>query len=135
MEMPATAKGIFHNLRESKYVISNSEITFYFSSKFYLNKFMAEYPDHRETFQKRMENLLKDSPFNVNTLADIKLYKDIEKRGFFVKLFNVKITDEELNGYALRCMTNKETLEWVITSYGKNKNIGKGQDGIQQTQK
>jgi hypothetical protein len=82
-----------------------------------------------------MENLLKDSPFNVNTLADIKLYKDIEKRGFFVKLFNVKITDEELNGYALRCMTNKETLEWVITSYGKNKNIGKGQDGIQQTQK
>jgi hypothetical protein len=121
--MPATAKGIYHNLRESKYVVSNSEITFYFSSKFYLNKFMIEYPDHRETFQKRMENLLKDSPFNVDTLADIKLYKDIEKRGFFVKLFNVKITEDELNKYALRCMTNKETLEWVITSYGKKKEV------------
>jgi hypothetical protein len=131
MEMPATAKGIFHNLRESKYVISNSEITFYFSSKFYLNKFMAEYPDHREKFQNRMETLLKDSPFNVNTLADIKLYKDIEKRGFFVKLLNVKITEDELNKYALRCMTNRETLEWVITSYGKNKDIKQRQEGIQ----
>lgn len=133
--MPATAKGIFHNLRESKYVISNKEVTFYFSSKFYLNKFMAEYQDHREKFQSRMENLLKDSPFNVNTLADIKLYKDIEKRGFFVKLFNVKITEKELNDYALRCMTNKETLDWVITSYGKDKDYREGQKGIQQAQK
>jgi hypothetical protein len=133
--MPATAKGIFHNLRESKYVVSNSEITFYFSSKFYLNKFMAEYQNHREKFTSRMEKLVNDSPFNVNTLADIKLYKDIEKRGFFVKLFNVKITDDELNKYALRCMTNKETMEWVIISYGKHKNHQQGQTGIQQAQK
>jgi hypothetical protein len=133
--MPATAKGIFHNLRESKYVISNTEVTFYFSSKFYLNKFMAEYQNHREKFASRMEKLVNDSPFNVNTLADIKLYKDIEKRGFFVKLFNVKITEDDLNKYALRCMTNKETKEWVITSYGKNKNHQQGQAGIQQTEK
>jgi hypothetical protein len=131
--MPATTKGIYHNLRESKYVVSNSEITFYFSSKFYLNKFIDGYHEHRETFQKRMENLLKDSPFNVNTLADIKLYKDIEKRGFFVKLFNVKITEDELNKYALRCMTNKGTLDWVITAYGKDKDNRKGQERVQQT--
>jgi hypothetical protein len=96
---------------------------------------MEDYQTHRTKFQARMENLLKDSPFNVDTLADIKLYKDIEKRGFFVKLFNVKITDDELNKYALRCMTNRETLEWVIVSYGKDKNFRKGQEGIQQTEK
>jgi hypothetical protein len=112
--MPATAKGIYHNLRESKYVVSNTEITFYFSSKFYLNKFMAEYQTHREKFTTRMEKLVNDSPYNVDTLADIKLYKDIEKRGFFVKLFNVKINEDDLNKYALRCMTNKETKEWKI---------------------
>jgi hypothetical protein len=123
--MPATAKGIFHNLRESKYVVSNTEITFYFSSKFYLNKFMEEYQTHREKFQQRMETLLKDSPFNVNTLADIKLYKTIEKRGFFVKLFNVKINDDDLNKYALRCMTNKETLEWRVMEKVKLPSVNK----------
>jgi hypothetical protein len=133
--MPATTKGIYHNLRESKYVVSNSEITFYFSSKFYLNKFIDGYKEHREKFNSRMENLLKDSPFNVSVLADIKLYKDIEKRGFFVKLLNVKITEDDLNKYALRCMTNKDTLDWVITQYGKNKNNVQRQDGIQQTEK
>lgn len=129
--MPATEKGIYHNLRESKYVISNSEITFYFSSKFYLNKFMIGYDEHREKFKSRMENLLKDSPFNVDTLADIKLYKDIEKRGFFVRVGKAKVTEDDLNMYALRSMTNRETFEWVIISYGKDKNIRQRQEGIQ----
>jgi hypothetical protein len=129
--MPATTKGIYHNLVESKYVISNSEITFYFSSKFYLNKFMAEYPEHREQFKSKMENLLKESPFNVTVLADIKLYKTIEKRGFFVRFRGAKITEEDLNRYAINNMVNRETLEWVIIQYGKDKNIRQGQEGIQ----
>lgn len=116
--MPATRSGIFHNLRESKYVISNSEMAFYFSSKFYLDKFMERYKENRMEFESRMENLLKDSPFNVSALADIKLYKDIEKRGFFVKIKNVIMKPDDLNKYALRCMTNKEILEWVIVKYG-----------------
>ena len=130
--MPATEKGIYHNLRESKYVISNSEVTFYFSSKFYLNKFMNGYKEHREKFQNKMKNLLQDSPYNVSTLADIKLYKTIEKRGFFVRFGRAKINEYDLNQYGLSSMTKRETLEWVIVQYGKDKNISKGQKGIQQ---
>ena len=128
--MPATEKGIYHNLRESKYVISNSEITFYFSSKFYLNKFMDGYHNHREEFKKRMNNLLNDSPYNVSVLADIKFYKTIEKRGFFVRLKNAKILEDDLNKYGIRHLTSRDTLEWVIVSYGKDKDFRERQKGI-----
>ena len=93
---------------------------------------MNGYKEHREKFQNKMKNLLQDSPYNVSTLADIKLYKTIEKRGFFVRFKRAKISEHDLNEYALRSMTNRNTLDWVIISYGKNKNIGKGQEGIQQ---
>jgi hypothetical protein len=111
--MPATAKGIYHNLRESKYAVSNSEIAFYFSSEFYLSKFLGEYQENREKYQKRMKNLLIHSPYNMDIIADITLYQQIEKRGFFVRLKRAKITKDDLYKYALRKMTEKESLGWV----------------------
>lgn len=110
--MPPTLKGIFHNLRESEYTISNTEIVFFFSSRVYRNKFMDKYIEHRETFCKKANKLLSESPYNMDILADIELYKAIEKRGFFALLKGVSIKWEELHTYALRKMTEKNTHDW-----------------------
>ena len=91
---------------------------------------MDRYKKHREEFASNMENLLADSPFNVSVLADIKLYKTIEKRGFFASFQNARITENDLNQYALRSMTSRKTLEWVIIQYGKDKNFQQRQVGV-----
>ena len=105
--MPATKRGIYHNLKESKYVVSNSEITFFLSSELYLNKFLEGYQENRIKTAKRM-----DVFFNTDTLADIQFYKCIEKRGFYCWLKGVELTWHDLHAYALRKMTEKNTLDW-----------------------
>lgn len=113
--MPATQRGIYHNLRESKYTISNGEIVFFFSSMVYLNKFMNGYKDNR---LKVRENMLRMSranfPLNFDTLADVFYYQRVEKRGFFVRLKRARITYDDLYKYSIRKMNENETLEWGV---------------------
>jgi hypothetical protein len=111
--MPPTSRGIYHNLKESKYTVSNSEIVFFFSSELYLKKFMEGYKDNRFKFLETLEKIADEKPLNMNTLADINLYKMIEKRGFQAWLKGVDINWQELHGYALRKMTEKNTLDWL----------------------
>ena len=110
--MPATQRGIYHNLRASKYAISNGEIAFYFSSQVYLKKFLERYQDHREQFDRKIDKVAADNLFNMDILADISLYKKIEKRGTHVQLMGVTITWRELHEYALRKMIKPNTLNW-----------------------
>ena len=112
--MSATKRGIYHNLRKSNYTISNAEVVFFFSSVFYMNKFMAEYKEHRNQFSKHIDKVT-DTPLNMDTLADITLYQTIEKRGFHAWLKGVSITWEELHRYALRTMIEPNTKDWLIT--------------------
>lgn len=108
--MPITKRGVYHNLKESKYVVSNSDITFFFSSEHTLNKFMNGHQKHREDFS---QNKIKiDAPFNWDTLADIVWYQLTEKRGFYVWLKNVSIDKYELHQYARRKMSDKDSPNW-----------------------
>jgi hypothetical protein len=113
--MPATKWGIYHNLKESEYVVSNKEITFFFSSEFYLNKFMSRYDEHRKKFTNKIKSEMNHQPIylNMNTLADITLYKTIEKRGFFAIIKGVEMSWGDLQGFALRKMTEKNTSDWL----------------------
>lgn len=119
--MAATKGGIYHNLRESEYVVSNSEITFFFSSDFYLKNFMSRYKQNRIKFNEKMKKGVNHHPLSLNfdTLADITLYRLIEKRGFFVRLKGAMITWHDLQKYALRKMTEKNTLNWSRTQKQK----------------
>ena len=110
--MPATLRGIYHNLKESEYTVSNSEIVFFFSSEVNLKKFLDRYKHHREKFTSKIEKVTCDNPLNMNTLADITLYKLIEKRGFRAWIKGVDIDWHELHQYALRTMTEKNTHDW-----------------------
>lgn len=110
--MPATKRGIYHNLKESNYIVSNGEIIFFFSSRVYLNKFMSCYNEHRETFLEQNKKIGIVPVLNMRTLADIILYNDTEKRGFCAWLKGVEISWTEIHRYALRKMTEKNTLDW-----------------------
>lgn len=111
--MPATKRGIYHNLKESKYTISNKEIVFFFSSELYLNKFIEGYETHRMFFLDKLEKLTGETPLNMETLADIAYYVSVEKRGFRAWLKGVDINWEDLNNYALRKMTEEESPSWT----------------------
>ena len=110
--MPVTKRGIYHNLKESKYTISNDEVVFFFSSMFYLNKFMECYKENR--LKQKYVRLEKETLLNLSMLTDIMLYKEIETRGFRVKIKNVEVDWNELNKYALRKMSDNTACEWYI---------------------
>jgi hypothetical protein len=119
--MPATIRGIYHNLRESKYTALNSEVVFFFSSKLYLNKFMNGYQENRKKMNKRF-NVGNDIPLNFDTLADVLFYEEVEKRGFFVRLKLSPVSFDDLYKYALRKMNDKESLDWRVVD-GKKEAI------------
>lgn len=127
-QMSKTQRGVYHNLYKSEYAISNGEIAFYFSSRFYLNKFIDEYKDNRELFRQRLSRAMKIENINTNLLADINFYKGIEKRGFRCVLILDEIDElkygeiktekgdiswQKLLKFALVKMTEKNTLDWL----------------------
>ena len=109
--MPRTARGIYHNLKESEYVVSNGDATFFFSSEIYLNKFLDGYQKHREEFNKKI-NRITDTPLNMDMLADITFYSNVEKRGFHAWLKGCNTSWQEIHVYALRTMTKPCTQNW-----------------------
>lgn len=111
--MPATTRGVFHNLKESKYTVSNSEIVFFFSSELYRNKFMDGYRQHRKEFKRKIAYAIRDTVYNFNTLADIHFYREVEKRGFRATIQGVDSDWEEIQRYALRKMTVPNTNGWL----------------------
>lgn len=111
--MPATQRGVYHNLKESKYTISNSEVVFFFSSEFTLNKFMMGYQKYREQMRQRKTRFI-DTPLNFDTLADIEFYRRAEKRGFYVWIKGVSVDWDDLHLYSLRKMSVKESPDWKV---------------------
>lgn len=126
--MVMTKRGIYHNLNESEYAISNSEVALFFSSRFYLNKFLDEYKNYRNEFKIRLQRSMNIDKMNVDLMADIHLYRQIEKRGFRAVLNqdvakNVvilndslkekgELTWQELRLYALQRMIVQNTKDW-----------------------
>jgi hypothetical protein len=112
--MPATQRGIYHNLKESEYVASNNEVTFFFSSKLYLHKFLDGYQQNRDHFMEKLTKIA-NTQLNMNTLADVSFYLSIEKRGFRALLKGVEMSWQDVQKYALRKMTEPNTPEWSKT--------------------
>lgn len=110
--MPATTKGIYHNLKESNYTVSNTEIVFFFSSEKYLDKFLSGYKEYRELFRKRFIRMCGMTELCTDALADIKYYDEVEKRGFRATVKGSDVEWHDVQKYGLREMTRKNTLDW-----------------------
>ena len=111
--MSATKRGIYHDLTESEYVISNGEITFSFSSRVYMKKFLRDYEANRGKWRKRLVSREKEPlPINLDTLADVLLYEEIERRGFRAVVMGVEYDWEKTLQFALAKGIKKNTTNW-----------------------
>lgn len=110
--MPATKRGVYHNIMESKYTVSNSEIVFFFSSVANMRKFLIGIDTHRDSYRAKMAKIVDVEMLNMDMLADISLYRRVEKRGFRAWIMGVDITCQDLYQYACRRMTKPNTLDW-----------------------
>lgn len=108
--MAATARGIYHNLKETKYVITNGELVLYFSSSVYCRKYLDRFKEERELLRKKL-GFIYDS-FNFDIVSDISLYRKIEKRGQYGTLKGMGMGWRQLDQYALRKMTEKSITDW-----------------------
>lgn len=74
---------VYNDINESNYTFKYDNLVFYFSSKFYQEKFIREYSDYLK--DEIMKLKIK---FKCNIYCDemilLLLYKKIEKRGFKV---------------------------------------------------
>lgn len=113
--MGPTRRGVYHNLQESEYTVSNGEAVLFFSSKFYMHKFLSEYREYRLYFHSKTDLVLQENILNMDLLADFSLYRKIEKRGFLATVKGDKQTWRSLHRYALAKMTDKNTPDWFVT--------------------
>ena len=89
MSVKLTKGGITRNFQETPFTKKinyggNNCMTYCFSSKTYLNKFIDRLEDNREKISLSLSNRFGVEVKN-DVLCDIKLYSSIEKRGFLIK--------------------------------------------------
>lgn len=93
MKKDITERGVYYDLSKSIYKFKYKELTFYFSSKFNLTRFIGKH-----LIYLRSENLKINSHFDCIFSMDyvilINLYKKIEKRGYKIKLNNDDLSKE-----------------------------------------
>src|SRR5690606_817690 len=111
--MGATIKGIYHNLLESKYCISNGDIQYFFSSRLYMEKFLNGYKENRLKMSKRSQKM--DLGLDFTALHDVLFYRSIEKRGFRITLKGDNLTWLNVQKYVLRRMIEPNTSDYVET--------------------
>lgn len=82
-----TRKGIYTNIKESDYCYTVKGMTFYFSSKFYLNNFIKEIETEMTSFNDRLNNVYNNKfRIKMDKFALIRLYQLIERRGFRIQI-------------------------------------------------
>ena len=78
-----TRAGVCYNFEISPYRVTKDMYTFVFSSQLHVEKFKEKYKENRDIINY---SLTKRFGFDVcfDTLADVVLYRKIEKRGFLI---------------------------------------------------
>lgn len=76
--------GVCYDLEKTPYITTLGMLTFYFSSKMHLEKFLERFKDNRAKINESLSNRF-NIHFSVDSLADILLYKSIETRGFYIR--------------------------------------------------
>lgn len=110
--MAKTKRGIYHNIKESVYCVTNGDVFFFFSSEVYLHKFLDGYEDHRNSFSDKMKKLTMVESFSCKMMSDMVYYRQVEKRGFYAWVKGVNINEKDMSLYALSQMNKNETTEW-----------------------
>lgn len=82
-----TRNNICYDLTVTPYKLNHNKMLLHFSSKKNMEKFHERIKEQRTTLKHSLKNRFK-LDINSNILADITLYRNIEKRGFCITLMN-----------------------------------------------
>lgn len=90
-----TIRGVYYNLEETEYKTEKGDLTLFFSSKFYKDKFDEEVESYvnQETLKQKIKY---DQRINIDPILYIAFYKKVEKRGFKVLYRNNRIDPNQL---------------------------------------
>ena len=80
-----TARGICKKLEMSPYKIKTREIDLFFSSNTNVKRYNIKIEKYVEEIERKIKRTT-GIEINCKTFAMLKLYKEIEKRGFYVKV-------------------------------------------------
>lgn len=108
MSINLTKNGICYDLNKSPYKVKYNNITFYFSSVFYKQKFIDLIAENREKINNSISNRFVIN-VELNILADLVLYEKVEKRGYLIESDGEKIWDKniyQLNGIKMSTKNN-----------------------------
>ena len=93
-----TRANISYNLHTSPHsvavVYGDQIVTFHFSSELYTHKFRDRLNAHREEISASLTNRFGVTVYS-DILADLRLYKTIEKRGYLISIDGEKIECQE----------------------------------------
>ena len=83
---------IYNDINESNYTFKYDDLVFYFSSKFYLEKFTREYSNFIKDETMKFKIKYKCNAY-IDEMLLLLLYKKIEKRGFRVLYNNGELSE------------------------------------------
>lgn len=85
------------DIKSSNYKYEYEDNIFFFSSEFYLNKFITELPDYVYSESIKLKNKYKLN-ISCNLFLAVSLYRKIEKRGFYIfnKIKKIQIKENSL---------------------------------------
>jgi hypothetical protein len=87
-----TKRGIYPNILDSEYPFTVGEITFYFSSMVYRQKFMNLYRDEIKHINETAIRHKHPFKTDMTIFSLLRLYCLIEKRGFYIKVRGEEVT-------------------------------------------
>ena len=99
---------VCYELDSTPFSLRIDDFMFYFSSKFYLDKFEREYPDYVRNETLKL-NVRYKMIVDAEDMLLLAFYKMIEKRGFKVKYQGAELNKD----YYIDCLLNKEYSETV----------------------
>lgn len=99
---------VCYSLEDSPFFLRVDDFMFYFTSKFYMDKFKKEYQDYIRDETLRLNVKYKMIVY-ANEMLLLSFYKMVEKRGFKVQYKGVDLDKD----YYIDCLLNKEYSETV----------------------
>lgn len=92
---------IYNDLNESIYTFKYDDLVFYFSSKFYQEKFIREYSQFLKDETMKLKIKFKCSIYCYEMIL-LLLYKKIEKRGFKVLYKGIELNENYYINLSIR---------------------------------
>lgn len=111
--MAKTSRGVYRNLKESTYIVTNGEINFFFSSTTKLGKFLVNYKAKRQFMKNKLDRFIGEMSIKQELLADVLTYEKIEKEGL-VTLNGKVIEKPEIEQYIARFFSSDRPLEYYV---------------------